>query len=75
MAHDAPTGPVEMGAAMDYVEHERTYSMFVGLAKYGALSCIALMAAMAFSFFTAAGWFSGIVLFAIIFAAGYAVLR
>lgn len=75
MAHDAPAGPVETGAAMDYVEHEKTYAMFVGLAKYGTLGCVALCAAMAFSFFTTAGWFSGIILFALIFAAGYAALR
>lgn len=75
MAHDAPAGPVETGAAMDYVEHERTYAMFVGLAKYGALACVVLLAAMAFSFFTTAGWFSGIVLYVILFAIGAAILR
>lgn len=75
MAHDAHAGPVETGAAMDYIEHEKTYHLFVGLAKYGALGCVALCAAMAFSFFTVAGWFSGIILFALIFAAGAAVLR
>ena len=75
MAHDAPAGPVETGAAMDYVEHERTYAMFVGLAKYGSLACVALLAAMAFSFFTTAGWFSGIVLYVIVFAIGAALLR
>lgn len=75
MAHDAPAGPVETGAAMDYVEHERTYAMFVGLAKYGTLACVALCAAMAFSFFTTAGWFSGIILFVLISAIGAAILR
>ena len=75
MAHDAPSGPAELGAKMDYVEHERTFSLFVGLIKYGTLACIALMAAMAFSFFTTAGMVSGLVLFALICAAGYFVLR
>lgn len=75
MAHDAPAGPVETGAAMDYVEHEKTYALFVGLTKYGALACVALCAAMAFAFFTSAGWFSGIILFALITAVGAAILR
>lgn len=75
MAHDAPIGPVETGAAMDYAEHDRTYAAFVNLAKYGTLVCVALMAAMAFSFFTTAGWFSGIVLFVLISAIGGAILR
>ncbi|MFZ1772868.1 MAG: aa3-type cytochrome c oxidase subunit IV [Rhizobiaceae bacterium] len=75
MAHDAPTGPAELGAKMDYAEHERTFSLFVAMIKYGTVACVALMAAMAFSFFTPAGMISGFVLFALICAAGYFVLR
>ena len=37
MADHSPTGPVETGATMDYPEHEKTYSMFTALAKYGTL--------------------------------------
>ncbi len=75
MAHDAPAGPVETGAAMDYVEHENTYRLFLTMTKYGTLATAALMAAMAFSFFTAAGWFSGVVLYVILVAVGAALLR
>lgn len=74
MADNHPTGPVETGAAMDYAEHEATYSRFVGLAKYGALACVALMVAMAFGFFTSAGFFSATVLFFLILVAGYILL-
>ena len=67
MADHSPTGPLETGAAMDYSEHERTYSMFVGLAKWGTLICAALLIAMAFGFFVAsAGFFSSLILIILI---------
>jgi hypothetical protein len=73
MAEHKQTGALETGAKMDYSEHERTYSLFLNLTKYGVLFCVALMIAMAFGFFVA-GWFSGTVLFLIIMAAGAFIL-
>ncbi len=75
MADHAPTGPVEMGAKMDYAEHDKTYSMFLMLAKFGTLACAALMIAMAFGFFTSAGFFSATILFILINAVGVFLLR
>lgn len=75
MADHAPTGPVELGAKMDYAEHDKTYAMFLGLAKYVSLVVAALMAAMAFGFFTTAGFFSATVLFILICAVGGFILR
>jgi hypothetical protein len=75
MADHTPTGPVELGASMDYAEHEQTYSLFVSLAKYGALHCLALLIAMAFGFFTSAGFFSALILFILISAVGIYLLR
>jgi hypothetical protein len=75
MADHSPSGPVETGAAMDYAEHEKTYGMFLGLAKYVSLVCAALMIAMAFGFFTSAGFFSATILFLLIIAVGAFVLR
>ena len=75
MADNTPTGPVEMGAEMDYAEHEKTYSLFLGLAKYGTIACVALMVAMAFGFFTTAGLFSSIILYVIVFALGVFLLK
>ena len=75
MADHTPTGPVEMGAEMDYQEHEKTYSMFLTLAKYGTLHCVALLVAMAFGFFTTAGFFSALILFLLISAVGIYILR
>ena len=75
MADHSPTGPVETGAKMDYVEHEKTYSAFLSLAKYGTLFCVALMIAMAFGFFTTAGFFSSTILLIVICAVGWFILR
>ncbi|MEI5681177.1 aa3-type cytochrome c oxidase subunit IV [Mesorhizobium sp. CGMCC 1.15528] len=75
MADHTPTGPLEMGAEMDYREHERTYSGFLTLAKYGSLAVGALLIAMAFGFFTSAGFFSATVLFLIVCAVGGFLLR
>jgi hypothetical protein len=75
MADHAPNGPLEMGADMDYSEHEKTYLGFLLLAKYGSLVCLALLAAMAFGFFTNAGFFSALFLFLIICAVGIYLIR
>lgn len=75
MADQSPSGPVELGASMDYAEHEKTYHMFLGLAKYGSLVCVALLVAMAFGFFTSAGFISSAILFALICLVGGFLLR
>ncbi|WP_027039844.1 aa3-type cytochrome c oxidase subunit IV [Mesorhizobium ciceri] len=74
MADHSPTGPVELGAKMDYAEHDRTYAGFLALAKYGSLFCGALLVAMAFGFF-AGGFFSATILFVLILAVGAFILR
>lgn len=75
MADHTPAGPLETGADMDYAEHEKTYSMFLALAKWGTLVCAALLIAMAFGFFTSAGFFSATILFILICVAGGFLLR
>jgi len=74
MADHSPTGPVELGAKMDYAEHDRTYAGFLALAKYGSLFCGAVLLAMAFGFF-AGGFFSATILFVLILAVGAFILR
>ncbi|MCD1262990.1 aa3-type cytochrome c oxidase subunit IV [Shinella sp. AETb1-6] len=69
------TGPIEMGAPMDYPEHEKTYNLFIAGAKYGTLICVALLIAMAAGFFTSAGFFSAFLLFIILNVAGFFLLR
>jgi hypothetical protein len=75
MADNLPTGPVELGAEMDYREHEKTYSLFLTLAKYTSLICVALLIAMAFGFFTSAGFFSATILFVLVCVVGGFLLR
>ncbi|TPN89856.1 aa3-type cytochrome c oxidase subunit IV [Mesorhizobium sp. CU2] len=74
MADHTPTGPVELGAAMDYAEHDRTYKGFLGLAKYGSLFCAAILIAMAFGFFVG-GFFSATIVFLLVMAVGALILR
>jgi hypothetical protein len=69
------TGPVELGAPMDYKEHEHTYNMFLAAAKYGAMFLVALLAGMATGFFSGAGLLGGLLVFLIILVAGILLLR
>ena len=75
MADHIPDAPLEMGAKMDYSQHEKTYSMFLGMAKYVTLHCVTLLIAMAFGFFTAAGFFSATALFILLSAVGIYLLK
>ncbi len=68
-------GPVEMGASMDYPEHEKTYNMFIAGTKYGSMILIALLLAMTAGFFGGAGFLGGILVFLIILVAGIFLLR
>ena len=69
------SGPVEMGAPMDYPEHEKTYHFFIAAAKYGTLFCVTLLIAMAAGFFTGAGFFSALLLLIILNVVGFILLR
>ena len=71
--HSQDTGPLEVGASMDYSEHDKTYGRFLGLAKWGAVACAGLMAAMAFGFFVG-GFLSGSLLFVLILGAAYVLM-
>jgi hypothetical protein len=62
-----------LGAPMDYKEPESTYNLFLTLSKWGVISCLALVAAMAFGFF-AGGFFSATVLFIVICLAAWFLL-
>lgn len=74
MATETPQ-PVELGAEMDYPEHEKTYALFLTIAKYGAMHIVALLIAMAVGFFTSAGFVMAFILFIILSAIGYFLLH
>ncbi|AIJ56062.1 hypothetical protein C086_02641 [Brucella abortus F6/05-3] len=65
MAEHHTTAPAELGAPMDYAEHEKTYAGFAGLVKWATVVLVALMIAMAFGFF-AGGFFSATVLLVLV---------
>jgi uncharacterized membrane-anchored protein len=69
------TGPAEVGAQMDYKEHEHTYAMFLAAAKFGSLAIVALLLGMTAGFFAGAGFLGGIVVMLIVFIAGIVLLR
>ncbi|SDO17620.1 aa3-type cytochrome c oxidase subunit IV [Phyllobacterium sp. OV277] len=73
MAEHHDTAPAELGAPMDYPEHEKTYNLFLALSKWGVVTCVGLVAAMAFGFF-AGGFFSATILFIIICVAAWFIL-
>ncbi|ENS91360.1 aa3-type cytochrome c oxidase subunit IV [Brucella melitensis] len=65
MAEHHTTAPAELGAPVDYAEHEKTYAGFASLVKWATVVLVALMIAMAFGFF-AGGFFSATVLFVLV---------
>jgi hypothetical protein len=66
MAQHQDTAPAELGAPMDYAEHEKTYKLFLSFAKWGTIVVADLMIAMAFGFFAGGGFFASLILFVLI---------
>lgn len=68
------SGPVEVGASMDYAEHDKTYNGFLFAAKYGAMMIVVLLICMAVGFFTTAGFVFSTLLFIVLTALGFYLL-
>ncbi|MFS8049978.1 aa3-type cytochrome c oxidase subunit IV [Rhizobium sp. BR 314] len=69
------TGPAEVGAPMDYKEHEKTYSLFISGAKVGSAIVAALLIGMAAGFFGHAGFLGGLLIFIVLSIASIILLR
>ncbi|NTJ65505.1 aa3-type cytochrome c oxidase subunit IV [Agrobacterium rhizogenes] len=69
------TGPAELGAPMDYKEHEKTYNLFISGAKVGSAIVAALLIAMAAGFFGHAGFLGGVLIFIVLTIASVVLLR
>lgn len=69
------TDPAELGAAMDYQEHEATYSFFVALVKYSLVALVSLLIAMAAFFFSSFGFISSVILMGVLCVVGSYLLR
>lgn len=65
-----PTGPSEIGAPMDYPEHESTYSGFLTGAKWLTIVVAALLIAMVAGFFGHAGLILGFLIFVVLAVGG-----
>ncbi|MEL6947209.1 MAG: aa3-type cytochrome c oxidase subunit IV [Pseudomonadota bacterium] len=57
------------GAPMDYPEHEKTYSFFLLLTKWGVIGNVALLIAMAVGFFMGGGLIGGTLVFLVLLVA------
>jgi hypothetical protein len=68
------SGPVEVGASMDYAEHDKTYNGFLFAAKYGTMTIGILMICMAVGFFSSAGFIFSLLLFIVLTALGFYLL-
>ena len=75
MAEHSPGGPLEVGAQMDYPEHQKTYNRFLAMTKYGTIAVIALLIAMAFGLLGGGGFISSIFVFVVIFAVCLLAMR
>jgi hypothetical protein len=63
MAEHTHSGPAELGAPMDYAEHERTFHGFVSLTKITVLATVDTLLALAlFAFGGGAGFWFGVLL-------------
>lgn len=62
MAEHTHSGPVELGAPMDYREHERTYDGFIALTKLTIVATIDIMIALALFAFGTGGFWLGVIL-------------
>ncbi|MEM7300941.1 MAG: aa3-type cytochrome c oxidase subunit IV [Pseudomonadota bacterium] len=47
MADQNPVTDIQVGAEMDYPEHEKTYNIFLALSKWGVIFNVVLLILMA----------------------------
>jgi hypothetical protein len=69
MAEHTHSGPVELGAPMDYQAHEQTFEGFVSLTKITVLASIATIQALALFGLANNGFWLGVLMILLMFAA------
>lgn len=74
MAEDTHTGPVELGAPMDYAEHDRTYAGFIALTKITILATIATLQALVLFGIASNAFWLGVLMIVLMTAASVAGL-
>ena len=75
MAEHTHSGPVELGAPMDYAEHRGTYASFVALTKIGALACVAILQSLTlFGLANNAFWLGVLMILLVMVGAAFGVI-
>ena len=69
MAEHTHSGPVELGAPMDYPEHQRTFAGFVALTKVTVLATIAILQALVLFGIAASGFWAGVLMIVLMLGA------
>jgi hypothetical protein len=69
MAEHTHSGPLELGAPMDYDAHKSTFASFVALTKVTTLACIAILQALALFGIAANGFWLGVLMIVLMMAA------
>lgn len=69
MAEHTSSAPAELGAPMDYAEHERTYGGFLALTKITVLACVAILQALTLFGLASNGFWLGVILIVLMMAA------
>jgi hypothetical protein len=69
VAEHNPASPAELGAPMDYQQHERTFHSFVSLTKISILATIGTLQALALFGLASNGFWLGMLLLLLMFAA------
>ena len=62
MAEHMPAAPAELGAPMDYQEHERTFRSFVSLTKISILAGIATLQSLTLFGLASNGFWAGMLM-------------
>jgi len=70
--HD--TAPADLGAKMDYEEHEKTYRMFLSLIKWGTVALAAIMISMAVGLLAGGGFISSVIVFILIMLVAWYII-
>ncbi|MBO0902633.1 aa3-type cytochrome c oxidase subunit IV [Jiella sonneratiae] len=62
-------------AEMDYPEHEKTFSLFLGLFKWGTVGVVALLVGMMVGLIMGSGVIASVLAFVVVLVVGYLALR
>jgi Bacterial aa3 type cytochrome c oxidase subunit IV len=69
MAEQTHSGPVELGAPMDYDAHRRTFGVFVSLTKITVLATVAILQSLTLFGLASHGFWLGVLLILLMFVA------